>query len=210
MLPSNGPFLPRFINFWQISYRICIWNTMHREFLLVEGRNTTKIGFLDVWCLVMNACCAVERVFYNNSQRACLRFLNRVLAYRSRIVRRCLLKTPIVHEDTDCFPCGWPPKKPAPRQIHRDRMPQELVDTDQERFCADSHQSASLFTKELTFECFRPIPDAPAQTIEPPLREPVTLPRSKSRTVPLFVQTAQVTRLQTCCRFRDISVKQAG
>ena len=81
---------------------------------------------------------------------------------------------------------------------------------DQERFCADSHQSASLFTKELTFECFRPIPDAPAQTIEPPLREPVTLPRSKSRTVPLFVQTAQVTRLQTCCRFRDISVKQAG
>jgi hypothetical protein len=108
---------------------------------------------------------------------------------------------PIVHEDTDCFPCGWPSIKPAPRNVHRDRMPQELVDADQERFCADSHQSATLFTKKITFECFRPIPDAPAQTIERPLRELVTLPRSKSRTVPLFVLTAQVTRLQPSCRF---------
>jgi hypothetical protein len=52
------------------------------------------------------------------------------------------------------------------------------------------NQPATLFTKEISFERFKPIPDAPAQTIDRPSRNPIEFPRSEIRTVPVSILIA--------------------
>jgi hypothetical protein len=65
----------------------------------------------------------------------------------------------------------------------------------------------TLFTKKRPFERLSPISDAPAQTIDRASPNPVELPRSESRTVPVSILMAQVTRLYSLSPFKDFMAK---